>query len=324
MKRMSDCQQNVHSPAAKGATSDPRARSSSAATRLSRWALVVALGLGAGASTGCKGAPDAVYTRRQEADRLVADLRVTFLRAAGGSDRAVMANTDEASVAFAREAERDRQAARRDADALAPLLRGLGYTREGTLLAEFVGHFAEYEALDREVLALAVENTNLKAQRLSFGPVREAADAFRSAVDAIAGSAPPPSACRAASLAASAALAVRDIQVLHAPHIAEADDGAMSRLEAEMASREASARASLRSIEELLDPAARAQAAPAVAALDRFAALHEQLVTLSRRNSNVRSLALSLGRKRTLTAACQSSLDGLAAALANEGSRATR
>ncbi len=47
---------------------------------------------------------------------------------------------------------------------------------------EFNGQSAQYGSLDRNILALAVENTNLKAQRLSFGPAREAADAFRDAV----------------------------------------------------------------------------------------------------------------------------------------------
>ena len=44
------------------------------------------------------------------------------------------------------------------------------------------------------------------------------------------------------------------------------------------------------------------QAAAAVTAFDRFIAVNQEIVGLSRRNSNVRSLALSLGRKRTVVA----------------------
>jgi hypothetical protein len=45
---------------------------------------------------------------------------------------------------------------------------------------------------------------------------------------------------------------------------------------------------------------------------------------LSRRNSNVRSLAMSLGEKRMLTAACEDSLRALRDALAKRGFTATR
>ena len=61
----------------------------------------------------------------------------------------------------------------------------LGYSAEARLLEEFGSRFAEYRALDETILGLAVENTNLKAQRLSFGPAQEAADAFRDALMAI-------------------------------------------------------------------------------------------------------------------------------------------
>jgi len=45
---------------------------------------------------------------------------------------------------------------------------------------------------------------------------------------------------------------------------------------------------------------------------------------LSRRNSNVRSLALSLGQKRTLTARCEETLGALQDALAKRGFGGTR
>ena len=97
-----------------------------------------------------------------------------------------MADTDEASVAFARETEQSTQAVEKDAAALEPILRGLGYSNETGLLEEFKSRFAEYRALDTNILELAVENTNLKAQRMSFGPAQEAADEFRDSLAAIA------------------------------------------------------------------------------------------------------------------------------------------
>ena len=48
-------------------------------------------------------------------------------------------------------------------------------------------------------------------------------------------------------------------------------------------------------------------------------AVNADIVVLSRRNSNVRSLALSLGQKRELTAQCEATLRALQEALAKRG-----
>jgi hypothetical protein len=52
--------------------------------------------------------------------------------------------------------------------------------------------------------------------------------------------------------------------------------------------------------------------------------LNAQIVTLSRRNTNVRSLALSLGQKRMVAAACDDSLRALQDTLSKRGFSATR
>ena len=73
-----------------------------------------------------------------------------------------------------------------------------------------------------------------------------------------------------------------------------------------------------------LPPAAHSQLADAASALDRLATTNAEIVALSRRNSNVRSLALSLGKKRTVTAECDESLQALEDALARHHFAATR
>ena len=52
--------------------------------------------------------------------------------------------------------------------------------------------------------------------------------------------------------------------------------------------------------------------------------LNSQIIALSRRNTNVRSLALSLDQKRTIIVACEDDLRALHDALARRGSLATR
>ena len=69
-----------------------------------------------------------------------------------------------------------------------PILHGLNYSEETRLLQEFVSRFAEYRELDSAGFRPQAlpQNTNLKAQRLSFGAGQEAADSFRDAVEALA------------------------------------------------------------------------------------------------------------------------------------------
>jgi hypothetical protein len=129
---------------------------------------------------------------------------------------------------------------------------------------------------------------------------------------------------RVKALAAGSVAAVREIQVLQAPHIAEPDDAAMTRIEKRMAAEESAARNTLKTLAGLTAPGSRSRLMDASAALDRFMGLNAQIVTLSRRNTNVRSLALSLGQKRMVAAACDDSLRALQDTLSKRGFSATR
>jgi negative regulator of replication initiation len=235
-----------------------------------------------------------------------------------------LADTDEASSAAADEARRARQPVEGNVEELQAILQSLGYREDLRLLDGFKARFEEYRRLDDEILTLAIENTNVKAQRLSFGPAREAADAFRTSLAAVVHTHAAKDTCCAEALAASARTAVLEIQVMQAPHIAESEDAAMTRMEAQMTASAAVARKAIDELKGALTPAAGPQLAAAGAALDRFMAIHTEIITLSRRNSDVRSLALSLGRKRIVTAACDDQLRALEQALAKHEFTATR
>lgn len=275
-------------------------------------------------ATGCHGEARAVFARLAEARLLAADLRIQFSREVDASNRAVMADTDAASIAFAHEAEQTTQIVQSNTDKLAEQLRQLGFPDETRTFDEFTAHWAEYRKLDRSILDLAVENTNLKAQSLSFGPASESADAFRDLLATVARATPPRDRCRVDALVAEAVLDVRQIQVLHAPHIAAPDDATMARMEKQMADLEASARAALHGLSTPGAPGARGPLASAIAALDRFIDVSRKIVALSRRNTNVRSLSLSLNGRPPLAAACDGSLRTLQETLAKEESTATR
>jgi len=281
--------------------------------------MIAALGLVFGCS-GCRN----FFTQIDESRRLAADLHLQFTQAADASNRAVMADTDEMSSAFAGDAEKALKIVESDTAALLPLLSNLKLSNELQLLEDFGKRFAEYRELDRTILTLAVENTNLEAQRLAFGPGREAADNFRDSLGVVASGVSPRDRCAVDGLIAKAILAVRETQVLLAPHIAEPNDDAMSGMEREMASLTKTAQAAVTSLTQLVPGAERPGLATALSALDRFQDICRRIVALSRRNTNVRSLELSLRTKPALTAACDQSLRALQDLLAKENIKATR
>ncbi len=263
---------------------------------------------------GCRTEP---LTDLTEARRLVAELQVQFTKTVEASNRAVMADTDTASEDAAREARAATSAVERTASELRRHLESLGYRDEMSRLADFARGFEEYKGFDEQILPLAVENTNLKAQQLLFEDAQRASDEFRRAMDDAAAGLPPGRTPEPRAAAARAAIAVLETQVILARHIPEIDAGAMARMESEIDERRREARSAL-------DAAGQGTRGPAREALDRFDAVAARIVSLSRRNTNVQSLALSLGRKRVVTIRCDERLDALARAVLAHGFSATR
>jgi hypothetical protein len=257
-------------------------------------------------------------TEQVEARRLASEVQVSFANANEAANRAVLADTDEASAAAAKESEEDSSAAQHALDQLEPHLRSLGYQDEIGSLERFRAKFDECRKLDAEILPLAVENTNLKAQRLSFGEAQESADAFGAAMDAAAASSRSVDGELQAARARAAVLAM---QVLQARHIAEANDTTMGQMEQQMAALERNARAA---VQRLRSGGGARELEPATAALDTFLSVNQQIVQLSRRNTNVRSLALTLGRKRVVAAEAEDQLRTLNEALAAHTFQGTR
>jgi hypothetical protein len=252
------------------------------------------------------------------ARELAAHLTVQFTMASDAANRAVMADTDDASIAFAKESREAAAAVQKEVDELHATLKALDYSDEDALLSQFATSFAEYRRIDENVLTLAVENTNLKAQRLAFGPAQDEADKFRDALKSLM-PAGPSEAWHVQALSATASMTVREIQVLQGPHIADADEAVMTRMEQQMSTSQAAARKALDELRPIVAPASRAKLVTAEGALKRFMELNAQLIALSRRNTNVHSLMLSLDEKRKATLACQDKLRELQTALGKRG-----
>lgn len=231
---------------------------------------------------------------------------------------AVLAVTDEDSKRFADEARAATADVERGRQDLAALLAEGGTADERAALARFSESFADLRRIDDGLLGLAVRNTNLKATALAFGPAADAIGEMTAALDRIAaGDAGAPGA-RAALLAREAEVGVLRLQALLAPHIAEESDAKMDELERRMDGEDAAVRRGLDGLAAIPEVARSADVAAAVAAYARFAGVRKQIVALSRENTNVRSLSISLDRKRKAMGLCREALSALRQAVEDE------
>ncbi len=253
---------------------------------------------------------ESAFVRDSQKAQLVSRMRADLYAAAEAEKRAVLADTDQASVDFANQA---RAAVDKVAAGLTAF-QGLAQSSvEQGGAKRFEEAFAEYRKVDEEVLALAVQNTNLKAFALSFGKAAgalgEMEKSLRSLLDG-----PNDKLARNAQRAFSEA---QRIQSLHAPHIMEKEDPRMDALEKDMATADKAARAALAALGK--------DGASALAVYDTFWKLTAEIVVLSRRNTNVRSLSLSLERKTKVLAACDEALrvleEGIRERMASKATR---
>jgi hypothetical protein len=250
------------------------------------------------------------FERSGQKLQLIQAISRDLLAAAEAEKSAVMADTDEASQTFAGQSIQASQNVEKARRELEPLLGGNG--QEAHLFREFSQCWEKLQEIDREVLSLAVQNTNLKALRLSFVPAaaatRSMEEALNQLMDVVSAS---PDAVHITRLAAQAVMGALNIYVLQAPHIAESTVTRMDEIEAVMHSRDAQVTSALQRLQALVDAAGQPLLAAAWASYKEFQTINADIVDLSRQNSNVRSAALSLGQKRKTAAQCQDALAAL-------------
>lgn len=296
-------------------------------------ALAVALVLilaAAGLAAPVAAAP---FLEEMRAARLVSGMLSSLHAALEAGKSVLLAGTQEEARGFLDEARAAAGVVEASREELDGMLQKNGNGAEKGLMADFGRAWAELHTVDQEFLSLAGENTNRQASALSVGPAAQAAarmeEALRRVLAAVqggTGSAQDPAAQDAVlGPALEAVIACRKILFAQTPHIAEASDERMDAMERDMAAwvQEAEARLGHLAARPLPVPAAEALG-QAREAWTEFLALHAQVLTLSRQNTGVRSLALALGRKRKAAAQCVSTLEALSTAILGRRGKATR
>jgi hypothetical protein len=252
---------------------------------------------------------------------LASRMRLDLTSASEAEKNAVMATTDQDSQTFADQARAATAAVERARQEMGELLQTGGTKAEQDLLAQFSQAFAEFQRIDKDLLDLAVQNTNLKAYALAFGPATETLNEMDAALARIVvqnASSTSPEARQVMRLADDARIRVLRIQTLFAPHIAEESDQKMDELEARMAKEDLEVRQDLEGLAALLKPGGNPDLDTAVSRYATFNGIKAQIIKLSRANTNVRSLALSLNQKRKVMLMCQDALTALEQAIQQE------
>jgi len=250
---------------------------------------------------------------------IVGEMRSALARAAEAEKSAVLALSDQDAQGYASEVRTATAEVERGREEMEKLLKEGGTQDEKNFLDQFSRAFDEFQRIDRELLALAVKGSNLKAYSLAFGPAAEALEETDAALSRIVTrSASWPNSNNVMQFAFGAQTAMLRIQALLAPHIAEETDKRMDELEAVMAKEDQQVHRDLTSLEAIQILAADPDLATASSSYARFTSLRMQILALSRENTNVRSVAISLGQKRKAMLLCESTLDALQQAILAE------
>ncbi len=209
--------------------------------------------------------------------------------------------------------------AERESKELGGLLARSGTPDEKDIFVQFSKAFADFKNVDNELLALAVKNTNIKAYTLAFGPAAEAVNEMDIALSRIAAKSTDSNESKnILPLAFGAQAGALRIQTMLAPHIAEENDKKMDEIEAKMAREDNIVRKNLSGLAAFKKLSGDPDVVKAAEDYAKFNEIRKHILALSRENTNVRSLSMSLGQKRKVSLLCQDILSTLKQAISKE------
>jgi hypothetical protein len=265
--------------------------------------------------------PAAQPAYKAERVELIERMRLALASASEAANNAVMAATDQDSQSFADQARAQMGTVERQRQELERLLQRGGTKAERDLLAPFSQAFVESQRIDQDLLDMAVQNTNLKAFCLAFGPAAEVLQEVDTALSRIvdqSAASKSPQAERVIQLADDARIRALRLQTLLPPHIAEESGAKMDELEGQMAKEDLEVRKDLEGLASLLKSGGSPDIETATSLYAKFSGIRAQIIKLSRENTNSRSVALALNQKRKVVLRCQDALAALEQAIQQE------
>jgi hypothetical protein len=256
---------------------------------------------------------------------LLSTMRIHLLEAIEAEKNAVLATTDEASEAFAAQARQAADSVENSRKEIESIIHQEQLPQETEMINEFNSCWSQYRKLDETILDLAIQNTNLKAQNISATQCAHEMERFEASLNRLIHRNTKDSQCnKAVMLSYEALTASLNIFALHKPHIEEADDQEMDKIEQRMKSYDESARKALGSLRSIADLRDNEDLKNAETAYERFMNLTGEVPKLSRLNTNIKSADLSLGKIRLISSQCQEILSTLKETVQAQQFKATR
>lgn len=254
-----------------------------------------------------------------EKERLVAQARYQLLLATSATKNAVLATSQDAATQFAGDARTASGQVRQALDRLATLIRQDRESKEAQALAQVNTDFGQLETVAGAIWGMVGRNTNLRASELSHTEATQAVGRLEKALAPVIDG-PDCPAAREGLRATAAALTLLSLEDRHIDLEGAAD---MDRLEQAMAEQHALARGALDRLAPLLGAGSPVPEA-AREAWDALWRTNQTVVRLSRENSNINALALTMGRARQMLAQTLSDLEQLRTLLEAREFTATR
>jgi len=243
---------------------------------------------------------------------LLSTMRRHLLEAIEAEKNAVLAITDEASEGFAAQARQAADGVESSRKEIESIILQEKLPGEFEMINDFNSCWAHYRKLDETILDLAIQNTNLKAQKISSTHCAQELARFEESLNRLIHQNTHGSQCNEAVIHSYEALtASLKIFALHKPHIEEADDQEMDKIEQSIKSYDESARKSLGSLRSIAGLSDNEDLKHAETAYEQFMNLTAEVLKLSRMNTNIKSAELSLGKIRLISSQCQDILTSL-------------
>ena len=250
---------------------------------------------------------------------MISRMQLALVMASEAEKSAVLATTDRGSQTFAGRARAAAAKVEQERREFGELLKTGGSSNEKDLFNQFSEYFVEFQRIDNDLLDLAVRNTNVKAYSLAFGPATVALEEMNAALSHLAASnAGSPEEKQVILLAYGAEISSLRLLTLIPPHIAEESNRKMDELEILMSKEDKQIRKNLDELIALLKPKQNADLMAAVSSYDRFSKTKTRILALSRENTNIMSLSISLNQKRKVMLLCQDTLNKLQQAVLEE------